>query len=325
MPATDRTAEAVAAAAAASEATATATATADANATAVGETGAVGAIGATGAVLPVDGPSGTAAENEPLPPLPAFAAPGRVAPSLRGRVVWQQARVVAARTEAAGLRTLRLALPDWTAHVAGQHYMLRLTAADGYTAQRHYSVSSAPSDPGHVELTVDRVDGGEVSGFLHDVARVGDTLEVRGPLGGFFAWAADRPALLIGGGSGIGPLAAMLREQRASAPDVPLDLIACVRSPEHLPFHADLTADQPYSAAHVAVVYSRSAPPGGPVGRLTAAVLAPYAERALAEDREVYVCGSTGFAEAVGTMLTAAGVPPTRIRLERFGDAPDAR
>lgn len=249
------------------------------------------------------------------PPIPEFAAPGRVAPSLRGAVDWQYGEVVGLHRETGDLLTVRLALPAWHAHTAGQHYMLRLTAADGYTAQRHYSVASAPGDTGHIELTVDHVPGGEVSGFVHGELAVGDRLEVRGPLGGFFAWAGDRPALLIGGGSGLVPLVAMLRHQRAAAPGTPVHLVACVRSPEHLPYAAELTGDQ------VTAVYSRSAPAGLPVGRLTPDVLAPYAAAAVAEDREVYVCGSTGFAEAVGRMLTRAGVPATRIRLERFGDA----
>lgn len=261
--------------------------------------------------MPATDPAPSAA----LPPIPEFAAPGRVAPSLRGAVDWQYGEVVGLRRETGTLRTVRLALPRWHAHAAGQHYMLRLTAADGYTAQRHYSVASAPGDAGYIELTVDRVPDGEVSGFLHDTLEVGDRLEVRGPLGGFFAWAGDRPALLVGGGSGLVPLVAMLRHQRAAAPETPVHVVACVRSPEHLPYRAELAGDQ------VTVVYSRSAPAGVPVGRLTAEVLAPHAATALAEDREAYVCGSTGFAESVGRLLVRAGVPATRIRLERFGDA----
>ncbi|MEU8132763.1 FAD-binding oxidoreductase [Streptodolium elevatio] len=269
--------------------------------------------------MPTDAPAATGAGSV-LPEIPEFAAPGRVAPSLRGKVDWQDGEIVELRAETPRMLTVRLALPVWNAHVAGQHYMVRLTAADGYTAQRHYSVASAPGDTGHIELTVDRVDGGEVSGYFHGAARVGDRIEVRGPLGGFFAWAGDRPALLIGGGSGLVPLVAMLRHHRAAVPgsaaaDVGVELLACVRTPEDLPYREELTGDQ------VTVVHSRVAPPGLPVGRLTPEMVAPYAARAVAEDREVYVCGSTGFAEAVGRMLTRAGVPPARIRLERFGDA----
>lgn len=262
--------------------------------------------------MPATDPIGPPAE--PLTPLPEFAAPGRVAPSLRGKVAWQNARIVELRPETSSLLSVRLELPLWNGHIPGQHYMVRLTAADGYTTQRHYSVASPPEDAGHIELTVDRVAGGEVSGYFHTVARPGDLLEVRGPLGGFFAWDGTRPALLIGGGSGLVPLVAMLRHKRRAGLDTPLTLLACVRSPEHLPYAEELAGEH--------VVHSRVAPEGAPAaGRLDAARLAPYAAQALAEDREVYVCGSTGFAEAVGRLLTHAGVPATRIRLERFGDA----
>jgi ferredoxin-NADP reductase len=252
------------------------------------------------------------------PPLPAFAAPGRAAPSLRGKVDWQDARVVSVRPEGARAVTVRLALPVWHAHVPGQHYMLRLTAADGYSAQRHYSVASPPDDAGHIELTVDRVEGGEVSGHLHDVARPGDTMAVRGPLGGFFAWPGDRPVLLIGGGSGMVPLMAMIRHRRRRALAVPMRVVACARRPEDLLYAAELA---PLAGERHTVLYSRLAPAGDPhpVGRLTAASLAADASAALAGDYEVFVCGSTGFAEHAGRLLTAAGVPTSSIRVERFG------
>ncbi|MCF2527895.1 ferredoxin reductase [Yinghuangia soli] len=254
------------------------------------------------------------ATDDLLPPLPEFAAPGRVAPSLRGRVQWQHAEVVAVRRETPGLRTVRLALPVWNEHVAGQHYMVRLTAADGYTTQRHYSVASPPGDTGHIDLTVDRVEGGEVSGYFHTVARPGDRIEVRGPLGGFFAWSGDRPALLVGGGSGVVPLVSMLRHARSVPGTADLHLVACVRTPEDLPYASELA-----SAPDVTVVHSRRAPTGQPVGRLTAETLAPHAAQALAEDREVFVCGSTSFAESVAKPLLTAGLPPTHLRIERFG------
>ncbi|MGW1997046.1 ferredoxin reductase [Embleya sp. NPDC001921] len=253
------------------------------------------------------------------PPIPAFAAPGRAAPSLRGKVDWQAATVVEVRRETPNAVTVRLALPVWNAHVAGQHYMLRLTAADGYTAQRHYSVGSAPDDAGHIEFTVDRMPGGEVSGFVHDVARPGDLLEVRGPLGGFFAWAGDRPALLVAGGSGLVPLMAMVRHRRRRALAVPLRLVACARTPEDLLYARELAA---LPGEEHTVLYSRAAPSGypHPVGRLRADSLAPHVAAVLADERyEVFVCGSTGFAEHAGRLLTSAGVPTSRIRVERFG------
>ncbi|HEX2577978.1 MAG TPA: FAD-binding oxidoreductase, partial [Aquihabitans sp.] len=124
---------------------------------------------------------------------------------------WQRGVVVAVRTETPRARTFRLALPTPVAHLPGQHYVVRLTAPDGYRAQRSYSVGSAPEPSGEVELTVERLDDGEVSTFLHDTVEIGDELEVRGPIGGWFVWRVDRPALLVGGGSGVVPLMAMLR------------------------------------------------------------------------------------------------------------------
>ena len=253
------------------------------------------------------------------PPLPVFAAPGRAAPSLRGKVDWQDATVVSIRPEGDRAVTVRLALPVWHAHVPGQHYMLRLTAADGYTAQRHYSVASAPDDVGHIEFTVDRVEGGgELSGHLHDVARPGDTMAVRGPLGGFFAWTGDRPVLLIGGGSGMVPLMAMIRHRRLRELAVPMRVLACARAPRDL-LYADELVPRP-GETHT-ILYSRSAPEGypHPVGRLSAESLAPHARAALDGGHEVFVCGSTGFAEHAGRLLTSAGVPTSRIRVERFG------
>lgn len=262
--------------------------------------------------------SGRSVVPDPDPPLPVFAAPGRAAPSLRGKVDWQDATVVAIRPEGARAVTVRLALPVWHAHVPGQHYMLRLTAADGYTAQRHYSVASPPDDIGHIEITVDRVEGGEVSGHLHDLARFGDTMAVRGPLGGFFAWPGDRPVLLIGGGSGMVPLMAMIRHRRRRELAVPMRVLACARTPRDLVYADELA---PLPGERHTILYSRLAPEGypHPVGRLTAESLAPHAEAALAGDYEVFVCGSTGFAEHAGRLLTAAGVPTSRIRVERFG------
>ncbi len=132
----------------------------------------------------------------------------------RGTLRWQAARVLAVRDETPRARTLRLALPAPRRHVAGQHYVVRLTAPDGYTASRSYSVASAPDDSGEIELTVEALEDGEVSGYLHEVVEPGDELEVRGPIGGFFAWPGDTPALLVGGGSGVVPLVSMLRQAR---------------------------------------------------------------------------------------------------------------
>ena len=146
---------------------------------------------------------------------------------------WQAATVEAVHVETHRVKTFRLVLSEPAPRRAGQHYVVRLTAPDGYTAQRSYSVASAPDDPGHIELTVERLDGGEVSGFLHDVVVVGDELEVRGPIGGWFVWD-DGPALLVGGGSGLVPLMSMLRSARATGRSELVDLVVSVRSPADL-------------------------------------------------------------------------------------------
>jgi ferredoxin-NADP reductase len=223
---------------------------------------------------------------------------------------WQQAAVVDIRPETARAKTFRLQLARPVRHAAGQHYVVRLTAPDGYRAQRSYSVASAPDDTGVIELTVERLDGGEVSGFLHDVVEVGDELDVRGPIGGFFVWPGDVPAVLLGGGSGVVPLMSMLRYARAIGRAELLHLVVSVRTPDDLLYRDELTGPG------VTIVHSRVAPPGGrPAGRLSAADLPPLEPAS----QMAYVCGSAGFAGAAGQLLVAAGFPPERIKVERFG------
>jgi ferredoxin-NADP reductase len=174
---------------------------------------------------------------------------------------WQTATVLAVHDETPRARTLRLALPEPRRHLAGQHYVLRLTAPDGYTASRSYSVASAPDDTGEIELTIEKLVDGEVSEFVHDVVLPGDELEVRGPIGGFFAWAGDSPALLVGGGSGVVPLMAMLRLARRTGRADLVRMVVSVRSPEDLYYAAELPGPQ------TTVVYTRVAPPGAPAAR----------------------------------------------------------
>jgi ferredoxin-NADP reductase len=224
---------------------------------------------------------------------------------------WQSARVLAVRDETPRARTLRLALPEPRPHLAGQHYVLRLTAPDGYTASRSYSVASAPDDSGEIELTIEKLDGGEVSEFVHDVVVPGDELEVRGPIGGFFNWAGDVPALLVGGGSGVVPLMAMLRQARRAGRADLLRLVVSARSPTDLYYAEELPGPE------VVLVYTRAAPPGADraAGRLAVADVAPLVRGG----EDVYVCGSPGFADAATSVLLDAGVPVDRIRVERFG------
>jgi ferredoxin-NADP reductase len=224
---------------------------------------------------------------------------------------WQTARVLSVRDETPRARTFRLALPEPRPHLAGQHYVLRLTAPDGYTASRSYSVGSAPDGTGEIELTVEKLDGGEVSEFLHDVVRPGDELEVRGPIGLFFVWEGDRPALLVGGGSGVVPLMAMLRQARATGRGDLLRLVVSARSPGDLYYADELPGPESV------VLYTRQAPPGAgrTAGRIAVADIAPLVRG----DEDVYVCGSPTFADAATDVLIDAGVPADRIRVERFG------
>jgi ferredoxin-NADP reductase len=221
------------------------------------------------------------------------------------------ATVVDIRDETPRTKTFRLALSEPSSHLAGQHYVVRLTAPDGYTAQRSYSIASAPDGTAELELTVERLDDGEVSGFLHDEVVVGDELEVRGPIGGWFVWPGDTPALLLGGGSGVVPLMAMLRLARHLGRTDLVRLVVSVRSPEDLYYADELPGPD------TTIVYTRAAPPGAlrPPGRLQLDDIAPVANA----DLTAYVCGSSGFAESASDLLMAAGVPVEHIRVERFG------
>jgi ferredoxin-NADP reductase len=224
---------------------------------------------------------------------------------------WQWARVEAVRVENPHVKTLRLALDQWVPQLPGQHYVVRLTAEDGYTASRSYSVGSPPEDTGVVELTVDRLPAGEVSPYLHDEVQVGDEVEVRGPVGGYFVWRGEAPLLLVAGGSGVVPVMAMLRHRRRSRPDVPARLLFSVRSPQELIYAGELGAE-------TTVLYTRQAPEGAtrPPGRITAADVTAVGFGA----GPAYVCGSSGFVEAASRLLVdTAGYPPRRVLLERYG------
>ena len=227
---------------------------------------------------------------------------------------WRTARVVDIRPETARAKTFRLAMPHPVPHLAGQHYVVRLTAPDGYTASRSYSVASPPDGSAEIELTVERLADGEVSSFLHDVLVPGDTIEVRGPIGGFFVWRADAPALLVGGGSGLVPLMAMLRlargPERADRAAL-VRLVASVRSPDDLLYADEITGPE------VTVAFTREAPPGHarPAGRVTADDLAA----AILPGATAFVCGSAGFADHITGLLRDLGFPIDRIRVERFG------
>ena len=226
-------------------------------------------------------------------------------------IPWQVATVVGTTDETARARTFHLAVPGRAPHRAGQHYVVRLTAPDGYVASRSYSIASPPDDGDGLDITVERLDDGEVSTFLHDEVVVGDELEVRGPIGGWFVWDGDTPVLLIGGGSGVVPLMAMLRLARRTGRSDLVRLMVSVRSPADLYYAAEIAGPE------TTVAYTRAVPPDAvrPVGRLRADDLAPH----LRDDMTVYVCGSAGFADTAGDLCLALGVPAERVRVERFG------
>jgi ferredoxin-NADP reductase len=224
---------------------------------------------------------------------------------------WQLATVVAIKQETPRTKTFRLALPGAWHHRAGQHVVVRLTAPDGYVASRSYSIASPPDESAGLELTVERLDEGEVSTFLHDGVVVGDELEVRGPIGGWFVWEGDAPALLVGGGSGVVPLMAMLRLARRTGRADLVRLVVSVRTP------GDLYYSDEIGGPETTLVYTRATPPSfpRPAGRLTRDDI----PQPIAAGGRAYVCGSSGFADAASNVLLELGVASQQIRVERFG------
>jgi ferredoxin-NADP reductase len=230
--------------------------------------------------------------------------------SARGRIGrWQAATVVSIRSETATAKTIRLGLPRPSGHLAGQYYVVRLTAPDGYTASRQYSVASAPDGSPEIEITVERLADGEVSPFLTDQLRPGDQLDVRGPIGGWLVWPGDIPALLLGGGSGVVPLMAMLRFARRTGTSNLVRLVVSVRSPEDLYYADELPGPE------TTIIYTRQAPASEtrPPGRLTTRDLPPPPLGGL-----TYICGSTSFAEAATKLAMETGTRTADIRVERF-------
>lgn len=233
---------------------------------------------------------------------------------------WRTAEVVSVRPETETARTIGLQFPAPVTSIAGQHVDIRLTAPDGYTAVRSYSVAGT-LPPDGLEITVEELPDGEVSPYLVRDLAVGDQLEMRGPVGGWFVWhpADPSPVQLIAGGSGVVPLMAMVRSHRSVASDVPMQLLYSVRGPASVYFREELEklqASQPPLA--VEYVYTRSAPEGVATGRLTAEALAA---RILppAVDPAVFICGATAFVESVAAWLVESGYSPDRIKTERYG------
>jgi ferredoxin-NADP reductase len=238
-------------------------------------------------------------------------------------IAWQLATVVRVRDETTRVRSITFRMPDWSGHRPGQHVDLRLTAADGYSVQRSYSIASEPGRGGEIEITVEQIPDGEVSPFLHDILAVGDRIEVRGPIGGYFVWDADRggPLLLVAGGSGIVPLMAMLRHRSRAQIDVPARLLFSSRHYEEIIYREELSRlSAAGRGADVIHTLTRSVPDGWTGynrridDRMLAEVAEPFGAAAL-----TYICGPTALVETAANALARLGLPSDRVRTERFG------
>jgi ferredoxin-NADP reductase len=239
------------------------------------------------------------------------------------RIDWRLGTVTSIRDETPTVRTFTLGLPDWPGHRPGQHVDLRLTAEDGYSVERSYSIASEPERGDEIDITVERIDDGEVSPFLDDVVVTGDRLEVRGPIGWYFVWEASigGPLLLVAGGSGVVPLMAMIRHRERADSRVPTRLLLSSRHAEEIIYREELDrlagAIDGFEVFHT---LTRSRPPGWAGydrridDRMLAEVLDPLGAKA-----RVYICGPTALVEVAANALVRLGLPPDRVRTERFG------
>jgi ferredoxin-NADP reductase len=236
---------------------------------------------------------------------------------------WQISTVVEVRLETQSVKTFTMSLPNWMPHRAGQHYDVRLTAPDGYQAQRSYSIASSPEQIGEIELTVERLEEGEVSTYLHDVLIVGDQVELRGPIGGYFVWEANMggPLLLVAGGSGIVPLMAMIRHWRVAGSGVPVRLLYSSRTYDDIIYRQELDQlHREHAGLEVFHTLTREQPPGwdGYGRRIDMRILEEVASP-LGKELKAYICGPTALVEGVANGLVALGISPDQVRTERFG------
>ena len=246
--------------------------------------------------------------------------------AIQRRLIWRTGEVLENRAETPRVHRLVLDVPDWPGHLPGQHVVVRLTAEDGYTAQRSYSLASPPDVP-QLHLAVERLDGGEVSPYLTDELRHGDQLELRGPIGGYFVWsdgadraaAEQRPVQLVAGGSGVAPFLAMVEHHQRQESSTPLRLLYSTRTA------ADVIGRE-VLGEETTVALTREHPPDWPgvTGRIDRDVLARYAFPP-AERPRVFVCGSTPFVEFVAATLIDLGHDPSAIRLERYGNSEEPK
>jgi ferredoxin-NADP reductase len=242
---------------------------------------------------------------------------------------WQLATVAAIRDETPSVRTVAFSLPQWTGHLAGQHVDVRLTSDDGYQAERSYSIASPSGRIALIEITVERIANGEVSPFLTEQLALGDTIELRGPLGGYFTWSPDNPAplMLIAGGSGIVPLMSMLRTWAKAVNRPPARLLYSSRNFEEIIYRSEL--DRLIAAQNcfsIAQALTRGVPANwnGETRRVDGEMLAKYTFAAAQAPRN-FVCGPTSFVETVADRLVALGHQETAIKTERFGPTGEKR
>jgi ferredoxin-NADP reductase len=223
---------------------------------------------------------------------------------------WQIGTVAEVRVETPHVKSFRIELPMWMPHLPGQHYDVRLTAPDGYRAQRSYSIASSPLEVGEIELTIDRLADGEVSPYFHDVVMQGDQVEVRGPFTSYFVWRGESPTLLVGGGSGVVPLMAMLRYRRRAMPEAEMRLVYSVRTAEDVIYAGELGEE-------TTLTFTREPPQSwdGHVGHIDAGMIGS----ADGAGGVAFACGSNGFVESASQLLLQGGWAPERIRTERFG------
>jgi ferredoxin-NADP reductase len=241
-------------------------------------------------------------------------------------IAWRLATITGVRDETPTVRSFTLSIPDWAGHRAGQHVDLRLTAADGYSVERSYSIASEPERGGEIDLTVERIEDGEVSPFLHDIVMPGDRIEVRGPIGGYFVWEASgamaaEPLLLVAGGSGVVPLMAMLRHRLSAGARNPARLLFSSRHLEEVIYREELDRLAASGDGFEVVHTLTRSQPGGWTGyarriddRMIGEVLA-----ALGSGARSFICGPTALVEVAANALVSRGLPGDRVRTERFG------